>query len=531
MKEDYSTRISKKIRNKLIYYTYSELKRKQNNKKYLLINSLSPNDLNNKYQKCSDYCVEKTETYTSSQMNNGIDNNNYFHVSVTYTSANDKYHMLVDNNNIEQYIGKNNIMGKYYKGNTIQIRTTTDNIKYKISYNQNKLEKQVIGEKKFYRHFRSLFSSLEITNNIKFMDNNEINEIHHMNNLQSNNNDENYKKIIKQNIHNEKIQTNCVFKIRKIRTLKMQNKFISKLKKYCATLIVLNRRISEKNLGVNSTNKMIEPSSPINDKKKKKIDKNLFYKSEKDKIKLDDPPLILNSNGVIFNNSNRFLHSNFNTKYNPTEVRNNSIHKKLKSQTKIDPNIFAFKIQSKRSFKKNRSIDKYEEKISPKKAVSPKKNASPKKILFTKKVGYSPKKGGGSPKKAACSPKKKITEFNTGLSNFTTKLSKVIQKFNKKEKSNDVAIRKFVSGNKMDIPLNKRKVNIIISNNNGDSKLNSNEKVFNSNIFRTSYNNSITKKGRLKKSLTINKKAYKFKGADLLEKKFNTNRNKEGNKY
>ena len=117
------------------------------------------------------------------------------------------------------------------------------------------------------------------------------------------------------------------------------------------------------------------------------------------------------------------------------------------------------------------------------------------------------------------------------MSNFTTKLSKVIQKFNKKEKSNDVAIRKFVSGNKMDIPLNKRKVNIIISNNNGDSKLNSNEKVFNSNIFRTSNNNTITKKGRLKKSLTINKKAYKFKGADLLEKKFNTNRNKEGNKY
>ena len=66
MKENFSTRISKKIRNKLIYYTYIELKKKQRNKHYLLINSLSPNDLNNKYQKCSDYCVEKTETYTSS---------------------------------------------------------------------------------------------------------------------------------------------------------------------------------------------------------------------------------------------------------------------------------------------------------------------------------------------------------------------------------------------------------------------------------------------------------------------------------
>ena len=40
-----------------------------------------------------------------------------------------------------------------------------------------------------------------------------------------------------------------------------------------------------------------------------------------------------------------------------------------------------------------------------------------------------------------------------------------------------------------------------------------------------------TKRGRFKKSLTINKKMYKFKGTDLIEKKLNTNKNKEGNKH
>jgi hypothetical protein len=57
--------------------------------------------------------------------------------------------MLVDNKNIDQYLGQNNIVGKYYKGNNIQIRTTTDKYKYNIcmNENQNKLEKKVIGQK------------------------------------------------------------------------------------------------------------------------------------------------------------------------------------------------------------------------------------------------------------------------------------------------------------------------------------------------------------------------------------------------
>ena len=157
MKEDHISRIAKKIRNKLIYYIHIELKKKSKNNHHLLINSMTPKELNNKYRKCSDYCVEKIETYSSSQMNNGIDNNNYFHVSLTYSSINNNYHMLIDNKNIEQIIGENNIIGKYYKGNHVHIRTTTNKINYNINANENKLEKLFIGVKNLYKKKNYLF--------------------------------------------------------------------------------------------------------------------------------------------------------------------------------------------------------------------------------------------------------------------------------------------------------------------------------------------------------------------------------------
>ena len=149
MKEEYLNRMAKKIRNQLIYFIHSELRKKyKNNSQSLMINSMTHKELNNKYQKCSDYCVEKVETYSSSEMNNG-NSNNYIHISVTYCSANNNYHMLIDNKNIEQIIGENNIIGKYYKGNHVHIRTTTNKINYNINVNENKLEKLFIGDKKF----------------------------------------------------------------------------------------------------------------------------------------------------------------------------------------------------------------------------------------------------------------------------------------------------------------------------------------------------------------------------------------------
>ena len=265
MKEDYSTRIAKKIRNKLIYYSYLDLKKKLIKKNCLLINSMTPNELNDKYQKCSDYCVEKIETYASSQNNNGIDNNNYFHVSVTYCSLNNNYHMLVDNKNVDQYIGQNNIIGKYYKGNTLQIRTTTDKLKYNIYLNENKLEKKIIGENKFKKKHRSIASSLEVNKKINFMDNENINEV---NELKSINNTQNIKKLINDKINNEKIQTNCGNKIRKTNSQKILNKHMLKLKNYCANLIKIEKKVILKDT-IQNNNKEVVLFSPINEKRKK----------------------------------------------------------------------------------------------------------------------------------------------------------------------------------------------------------------------------------------------------------------------
>ena len=60
----------------------------------------------------------------------------------------------------------------YYKGNNIQIRTTADKYKYNICLNENKnkLEKKVIGQKKFTKQNRSISSSLDITKNIYIKD-------------------------------------------------------------------------------------------------------------------------------------------------------------------------------------------------------------------------------------------------------------------------------------------------------------------------------------------------------------------------
>lgn len=223
MKEDKSYLISKKIRNKLIYYTYLNIKKKLITKNGLLINSMTSEDLNNKYQKYSEYCVEKIEEY-SSQMYNGI-NNNYFHISVTYCSKNNNYHILVDKKIIDQCFGTNNIVGKYYKGNKIQIRTTTDKIKYNINSKENELKKKIIGENKFQKKKRNV-SSLEVTKNIHIFDyvkNNEINECTDI--LNSNNYPENYKKLNKGiiNIDNKKI--NSGMKIRKTNTQRIVNKY------------------------------------------------------------------------------------------------------------------------------------------------------------------------------------------------------------------------------------------------------------------------------------------------------------------
>ena len=301
---------------------------------------MTPNELNDKYQKFSDYCVEKKEIYTSSY--NGIGHNNYFHISVTYCSLNNNYHMLVDNKNVEQYIGHNNIVGKYYKGNKIQIGTTfSEKIKYNIGVKKNKLSKNIISSKKLMNQKRSMCSSLNITKNINIIENiknNEINE--HLDNLKSNDNSQNMKKLIKEKINNGKMQSILGNKIRKTFTQKAVNKYMLKLKKYCANLIIIERKGKYKK-SVQNNNKLIEPSSP---RKRNKNEKNLF-KSGKDKPKVEDQQLImhpLEKNNTINQNN---LNMNF-------ERRNLPILKKLKIQTKIFQN--SFKIQVKKNFKRHK---------------------------------------------------------------------------------------------------------------------------------------------------------------------------------
>jgi hypothetical protein len=487
MKEDYITRISKKIRNQLIYYTYTELKKNSKKNHYLLINSMTPNMLSEKYQKCSDYCVEKIEEYSNNATNNGINNNNYFHVSVTYCSVSNNYHMLVDNKNIDQYLGQNNIVGKYYKGNNIQIRTTTDKYKYNIcmNENQNKLEKKVIGQKKFKKQNRSVSSSLDVTKNIYIKDIENINDINdQINNLNSNFDEPYHKKLINQQINNEKMQTNCGNKIHKSNTQKAINLYMLKLKNYCSTLKLIKRKANRKNTMEPRITK--EPQSP----KRKFKDKNMF-RSGKEKPIIEEPSIILHSFAEFNFNKQNQNQNLLNSKIASDNKNIYSIRGKLKSQTKIGQ--ASHKLQAKPSFhKKNRaiSIDKNEEKSN-----------SPKKI-------YSPKKGNNA------------FELNSGQGIGSSKF------FIKKEKnSEEEYIKKYTSGNKIDFPNNKKKKNHM--NVNSNNKLNENNEKQASNHFRAN-NNKDVKKLTLKKSLTINK-MYKFRAGEVLEKKIGSIRIKKNN--
>ena len=443
MKEDYINRIAKKIRNKLIYFIHLEITKKTKCNNHLLINSMTSNELDNKYQKCSDYCVEKIETYSSSEINNKIDNN-YFHVSVTYCSLNNNYHMLIDNKNIDQVVGKNNIIGKYYKGNTVNIRTTikkrhnvNENINKNDIDNENNLEKMVIGNKKFKMRRKSTCSSLNINKNIKLINENENNDINYINNLNSNHN--NYKNLININTNNDfkKIETNCGNK-RKIKYPKVINIYTSKLKKYCSTLkIIKKREINNFNQIKNQKNLELVYSPAISERKKNyKKEKVYNLKSQKEKPKMHAP---------IFTSREQYNLRYKTENQSISSTKNQNSNSKLRSQTKISQNLF--KIPEKKNMHpKNRaqSIDIFKEKttspkkISPKK-VSPKKISSPKKITSPKKIS-SPKKI-FSPKKIS-SPRK----FINSMRNNDPQLSSIFQKNNKRGKTKEEAnIKKFVS--------------------------------------------------------------------------------------
>ncbi len=481
MKEDYINRIAKKIRNKLIYFIHLEITKKAKCNNHLLINSMTQNELNNKYQKCSDYCVEKIETYSSSEINNKIDNN-YFHVSVTYCSLNNNYHMLIDNKNIDQVVGQNNIIGKYYKGNTVNIRTTikkrnniNENINKNDIDNDNNLEKMVIGNKKFKMRRKSTCSSLSINKKIKLINENENNDIDYINNLNSNHS--NYKNLININNDFKNIETNCGNK-RKNKYPKNINIYTTKLKKYCSTLKIIKKKETNNYNKLKNQKQLILGSPDITDGKKSyKRERNYTLKSEKEQPKMHAP--------FFAKKEYHRLH----TENQNNSNNKNNLNSKLKSQTRISQNLF--KIPEKKSIhRKNRaqSIDISEgknvsvKKPSPKKLSSPKKIISPKKLINSMKIKDDPQ------------------------------FSNLLQKHNKKSKANDANIKKYISGG-ID---NKRKM---FNANNVNFKYTNTNAINILNAFKTKADmNKKPVNRKFKRANTGISKIYHFRGHEIKSK-------------
>jgi hypothetical protein len=247
--------------------------------------------------------------------------------------------------------------------------------------------------------------------------------------------------------------------------------------------------------------------SPINEKRRKNKNEKNNYKSGKEKPKFSfRRPVVHESENMTSN----ILNSS-NPKSKDPDIKN--CHTKLKSQTKIHQNLFKL---GKRSFhlKNNKSTDKYEEEKSksPKKSTPKKVSSSSRRIINTNNINNNDIQRGMT------------------ISKFYNPYQK--SNINKKEKVNDsVNIKKMLSDKNKDfIIVNKRKIN---NNNNNQNHISS--KLYNnldkntSNLFRIN-NKTITRKLGFKKSLTI-KNLYKFRAADILEKKNGTNNKLKNNKY
>ena len=482
MKEDYLNRMAKKIRNQLIYYIHTEIKNKSKKNHHLLINSMSPKEINSKYQNCSDYCIEKIETYSSSQINNGVHNNNYFYVSLTYCSANNNYHMLIDNKNTAQMIGENNIIGKYYKGNSVSIRITTNKENYNINGNEIELKKMIIGDKKFEQKKRIICSSLDISKNmiLNYNENNFNNKF--MNNINSIHN--NYNKII--NIHTNN-EINKINRTKKTKIQNIINIYTRKLKNYCSSLIILKKKKEINNIQKIKNPKNLELVSPAISEHKKnfKKERNYFLKNEKEKPKLHN----------IYTNR-----ENHNLRYQTeSHSKIQNIHSKLKSQTKISFHLF--KIPEKKSFHKKNKAQSIDIDISDEKNATPKKS-SPKKILHKKNM----------------SPKKLIHSIKPNNDLF---ISNTKQKHHRKTKTTESNIKKFISGG----ILNKRKL-FNANNVNVNLNVNVNYKYTNNvasvlNSFKVNSGNKKFDRKYFKRANTGISNKYHFRGSDIKLKENN----------
>ena len=227
---------AKNIRKILLFFIDTELKKsaKKNNK--ILIDSKTSTELSKKYEKFSERRMEIIETYNCYQMDS-INNNNYFHVEVSYSQFNNNYHVSYENKNFEK-IESNDIVGKYIKEKKFKNKTKYNNEKNNYKDRAQDKKKIIIGDKKLNNRRKTLFSSIAIPQKaiMALDDNNSDN----LNNKKDVDKIDNYNKIHNQDGH----KTICANKKRKLKA----NYYEIKLKKYCSTLIITkkNKRGSKK---------------------------------------------------------------------------------------------------------------------------------------------------------------------------------------------------------------------------------------------------------------------------------------------
>lgn len=333
--------VAKKIRNKLLFFIDEELKKNSIKNKSFLIDSKSPNELSKKYEKFSDYRMQISETYNGNQINH-IENSNFFHVSVTYTSINKNYKIWIENKQNINIGVIDNINKQIVE--KIEKKAKKKYEKEKIYYNgiSKGNKKRIIGNKKFSNKKRKgLFSSIEMPKkSLIIMDENN----------NSDNINKNKKEIDKlENDKNNKEQneTDCANKKRKLKV----NYYENKLKKYCSTLIILKKR-KQKKYKKNFTLK--QENQPIIETPFKK------YKDSKDKTETK-------------------LHNS---------IKSQTKHRKSKIKEKVKLN----KISEKKSHRKYRAQSIKDTHLFMKIVKTlPKKISSPKKMIHLSTVQFDSK--------------------------------------------------------------------------------------------------------------------------------------------
>ena len=314
---------AKKIRNILLYFIDTELKKNSKKNNNVLIDSKTSTELSKQYQQFSNYRMKITETYNGSQMNEV--NYNYFHVAVSYTQCNNNYHVTYSNKNFEK-MSSNDIVGKY-----IEEKKSKRILKYEIeknSYNdlpKDNDKKRIIGNKKFSQKRRTLYSSIVIPQKpiITIDENNSVDL-------------NNEKKIC--NLDNNKvnnIETICVNKKRKLKV----NYYENKLKKYCSNLIILKRKKVSK--------KSIEPKSPPIKFKQKDIKKNFTLTKYKMEETMETPILKKSKDSKEKTESKQFINSKSINKKQITKIKEKLwkipekkyVHKRARAQSIKDTNL------------------------------------------------------------------------------------------------------------------------------------------------------------------------------------------------